>query len=97
MLQQENCIETLRGFKQTDAAKYGINKIGIFGSVARKENTESSDLDIVVDIEKPTLTLMYNLRQALSQLFGCKVDVVRMRDSLREPFKKNIERDAIYV
>lgn len=78
-------------------AKFGIKKIGIFGSVARKENTESSDLDVVVDIEKPSLVLMYDLRETLNQYFGCKVDVVRMRNSLSTALKNNIERDTIYV
>jgi len=77
--------------------KYGIEKLGIFGSVARNENTEQSDIDIVVEVRKPSLSLMYELREALKTLFGCEVDLVRFRDSLRPLFKANIQNDVIYV
>lgn len=97
MLVLQDCIEKLTNFKATFAHKFGITKLGIFGSVARKENTENSDIDIVVEVKKPTLQLMYELREALKQLFNCEVDLVRFRDSLRPLFKSNIQRDAIYV
>ena len=92
MLVLQDCIDKLAGFKKTFAQKFGITKLGIFGSVARKENTENSDIDIVVEVEKPSLQLMYELKEALKQLFNCEV-----RDSLRPLFKSNIQRDAIYV
>ena len=104
MLVLQDCIDKLTGFKKTFAQKFGITKLGIFGSVARKENTENSDIDtensdidIVVEVEKPSLQLMYELKEALKQLFNCEVDLVRFRDSLRPLFKSNIQRDAIYV
>ena len=53
MLVLQDCIDKLTGFKKTFAQKFGITKLGIFGSVARKENTENSDIDIVVEVEKP--------------------------------------------
>ena len=97
MLELQNCIKKLADFKQMFAQKYGITKLGIFGSVARKENTENSDIDIVVEVKEPSLQLMYELKEAFMHLFGCKVDLVRFRDSLRPLFKSNILRDVIYV
>ena len=97
MLELQDCISKLSSFKSACAQKYGITKLGIFGSVARKENTEKSDIDIVVEVEKPSLQLMYELNEALKQLFKCEVNLVRYRDSLRPLFKSNIERDVIYV
>ena len=73
MLVLQDCIDKLTGFKKTFAQKFGITKLGIFGSVARKENTENSDIDIVVEVEKPSLQLMYELKEALKQLFNCSV------------------------
>lgn len=90
-------IVRLSDFKQRRAPRFGIKRIGIFGSVARREAMDSSDIDIVVDIEQPTLTAMYDLRQELNRLFGHDVDVVRMRKTLNAALKENIERDAIYV
>lgn len=97
MLELQECIQKLQNFKNDFGRRFGILKIGIFGSVARQQNREDSDIDIVVEVEKPTLSLMYELREMLKHLFGSEVDLVRFRDSLRPLFKSNIQRDVIYV
>lgn len=97
MLRLEECKRKLTDFKRTSSLKYGLIRIGIFGSVARKENTDNSDIDIVVELEKPSLSIMYDLRENLKQLFGCDVDLVRFRDSLRPMLKSNIQNEVIYV
>jgi hypothetical protein len=97
MLTLQDCIQKLSNFKNDFGKQYGILKLGVFGSVARQQNREDSDIDIVIEVEKPSLILMYELREMLNHLFGCKVDLVRFRDSLRPLFKSNIQRDVIYV
>lgn len=97
MLELQDCIDKLVAFKHTFGKQFGITKLGIFGSVARQENTEESDIDIVVEIEKPTLSLMYELKERLKELFKCEVDLVRFRPTLRPLFKSNILNDAVYV
>jgi len=97
MLELHDCINKLVAFKQTFGKQFGITKLGIFGSVARQENTEDSDIDIVVEVEKPTLSLMYELKEALKAVFKCDVDLVRFRPTLRPLFKSNILNDAVYV
>ena len=97
MLILNDCIKKLEGFKANSGQKFGITKLGIFGSVARNENTEQSDIDIVVEVKEPTLSLMYELKEALKTLFGCEVDLVRFRKTLRPLLKSNIQRDVIYV
>ena len=97
MLVLQECIVKLETFKETFSQKFGITKLGIFGSVARNENTEDSDIDLVVEVKTPTPSIMYELQEALSELFNCKVDLVRFRDSLRPLFKSNIQKDVIYV
>ena len=97
MLVLNDCINQLAAFKKTSGEQFGITKLGIFGSVARKENTEDSDIDIVVEVEKPSLSLMYELKEALKALFKCNVDLVRFRSTLRPLFKSNIQNDVIFV
>ncbi len=97
MLVLQDCIEKLSAFKREFGRQYGITKLGIFGSVARQENTEDSDIDIVVEVEKPTLSLMYELREMLKSIFKCEVDLVRFRSTLRPLFKSNILNDVVYV
>lgn len=97
MLILQDCVNKLTEFKKAFGSKYGILKLGIFGSVARKENTEDSDIDIIVEVKQPTLSLMYELREALKVLFDCNVDLVRFRESLRPLFKESIKKDVVYV
>ena len=97
MLVLQDCVEKLSAFKRKFGRQYGITKLGIFGSVARQENTEDSDIDIVVEVEKPTLSLMYELREMLKSIFKCEVDLVRFRSTLRPLFKSNILNDVVYV
>jgi len=97
MLVLQDCVEKLSAFKREFGRQYGITKLGIFGSVARQENTENSDIDIVVEVEKPTLSLMYELREMLKSIFKCEVDLVRFRSTLRPLFKSNILNDVVYV
>ena len=97
MVLLEECIDKLKKFKESYASRYGISRIGVFGSVARREQNENSDVDIVVEMENPTLSSMFDLREHLCNLFSCQVDVVRYRQSLRPNLKISIEREAIYV
>ena len=97
MLVLQDCVEKLSAFKREFGRQYGITKLGIFGSVARQENTEDSDIDIVVEVEKPTLSLMYELKEMLKSLFKCEVDLVRFRSTLRPLFRSNILNDVVYV
>ena len=97
MLEFQDSINKLTAFKHASGKRFGITKLGIFGSVARRENTEDSDIDIVVEVEKPSLSLMCELKEALNSLFNCDVDLVRFRSTLRPLFKSNILNDVVYV
>ena len=97
MLNLDDSIIRLSGIKKSNEKQLGITRLGIFGSVARQENNEDSDLDIVVEMEQPTLRRMFQLEETIKQEFGCYVDLVQMRPTLRPLFRKNILRDVIYV
>ena len=90
MLCLNECKAKLVSFKQCFGHEFGIKSIGIFGSVARQENREDSDLDIVV-------STMYTLKTVLTEMFHCEIDLVRFRSSLSPFLKQNIEKEAIYV
>ena len=59
MLVLQDCIEKLSAFKHDFGRQFGITKLGIFGSVARQENTEDSDIDIVVEVFRSTLRPLF--------------------------------------
>ncbi len=97
MVTLKECKKKLSDFKRHSGESFGIVKLGIFGSVAREENTDESDVDIVVEIKNPTLLLMFELHKALEKLLCCKVDLIRFRNSLRPLLLDNINREAVYV
>ena len=88
--------EILARFKKEFGAQFGIKELGIFGSVARGEHREDSDLDVFVSLEKVE-PFIFDLKELLESLCKCKVDLVRLRDSLRPALKNNILKDGIYV
>ena len=87
----------LSEFKKEFGPQFGIKELGIFGSVARGEHAEESDLDIFVSLEKVEPFIIFDLKELLEALCKCKVDLVRLRDSLRPALKNNIQKDGIYV
>ena len=70
----------LRTYKLQSAIRYGISRIGIFGSVARGEQQEGSDVDVYVELSSPDLFCLYisrrnysNFSVVLSILFACGI------------------------
>ena len=88
-------LEKLRQYKHCNAEKFGIRRIGIFGSVARGEQNDNSDLDVFVDMDNPDYFTLCDIHEELEFLCGCKVDLVHIHRFLRPLFLKNIEKDAI--
>jgi uncharacterized protein len=76
--------------------KYGVTKIGIFGSVARDQAGPDSDIDIVVEMY-PDLFKRVCLKMELEFLLGKKVDVVRYRKRMNWFLKKRIDNEGLYV
>ncbi|KKB51498.1 hypothetical protein HMPREF1212_02228 [Parabacteroides sp. HGS0025] len=90
-------IELLRQFMQQKGAKYGISRMGIFGSVARGEQNENSDVDILFE-GKANLLLHIRIKNELEELLGSPVDLVRMRNQLNgTSLKQSILNDVIFV
>lgn len=90
-------VELLRQFMQQKGAKYGISRMGIFGSVARGEQNENSDVDILFE-GKANLLLHVRIKNELEELLGSPVDLVRMRNQLNgTSLKQSILNDVIFV
>jgi hypothetical protein len=97
MLDLADSISRLASLKKMSEKQLGITRLGIFGSVARQENREDSDLDVVVEMEQPTLRRMFQLEESIRREFGCDVDLVQMRPTLRPLLRQRILKDVIYV
>ena len=77
------------------AAKHGARQVRIFGSVARGEEDERSDIDLLVDMEPGRSLLDHaGLWLELNATLGCKVDVVSER-GLKPRIRERVVREAI--
>lgn len=82
---------------QRNAGNYGITRMGIFGSVARNEQTENSDVDIYVEGELRGFFVLSGIKCELEELLGCKVDIVRLRKQMDSFLRDRILKEGIYV
>lgn len=94
---RENVLRILGVHKEQLIRDYGLLKLGIFGSVARNEARENSDIDIVVETKVPDLLRMVNLKDDLEELLHNRVDLVRYRLSMNSFLKNRIDNEAYYV
>ena len=87
----------LQGHKQDLKNEYGVKNRGIFGSYVRGEQTDQSDVDILVDLEKPIGLLgLARLNRNISELLGVKVDLTT-RNALKPHIGKRILQEVQYV
>ena len=89
-------INILKDNKSYLLAKYPIKTLGVFGSFARNEQREGSDLDVLVDVAPEIGLGFIDLAQDLEKLLTEKVDLVSKR-AIKPQYPPIIERDLIYV
>ncbi len=87
----------LKAFFEQHRDEYGLQTLGYFGSYARDEAGEASDIDIVFDSERPNLFMTVMLKQDLEAWLGCPVDVLQIRGLTNDRLKARIRAEAVYV
>lgn len=78
------------------ADKFGVRSMRLFGSVARGEQKEASDVDVCVEME-PSLLKRSGLKIYLETVLDCKVDVLRNHESMDPYLIQQINRDGILI
>jgi predicted nucleotidyltransferase len=87
----------LRDQKPTLRERYRVKEIGIFGSVVRGEQKETSDIDLLVEFEEPIGLIKYvGLQNFLSDKFGVRVDLIA-KSGLKPRISRQILKEVIYV
>ena len=95
-MRRDEVLNILRMHKDVLVAKYGVTRLGIFGSVARDEATPGSDVDIVVEMP-PDLFQMVHMQDELEEILRTSVDLIRYQKYLNALLKRRIDNEAIYV
>ena len=86
----------LGNHKKRLVEKYGLKFIAIFGSYGREQQGEGSDVDILVDFDKPVGMEFIDLANELEKILNIKVDLVS-RNGIKLKYLKYIEKDLSYV
>ncbi len=100
MLTRDNIVELLREKSPHLAAEYGVKRIGLFGSYAKGLPNEASDIDVVVEFERPIGFRFVEFAEYLEGLLGRKVDVLTPAgiQGIRVPHvARDIEESIFYV
>lgn len=79
------------------APKYGVVKVSLFGSHARGDADESSDVDLVVDFDRPIGFALGGMFLELEERLGCDVDIVCGVDQLYPFVRKAFEQEAVAI
>ena len=96
MSEKLNEQEILSRLKANEAVikGFGVRSLGLFGSFAHGQNTESSDLDLVVEFDKKTFDAYMDLKLFLESLFDRRVDLV-LADAIKPRLRSPILEDVV--
>lgn len=94
---KEDILKTLKKELPYLNETYGVTKVGLFGSYSRGEATETSDIDLLVEFEKPMGFFRFiQLENYLAEKLGAKVELVT-EDALKPIVKPRVMKEAVYV
>ena len=95
-MKRDEILALLRGYR-TELEGYGVKSLAIFGSVARNEATEESDIDILVEFGQPVgLFEFVRIKARLEKILNRPVDLVTP-EALKKQLKERILKEAIYA
>jgi predicted nucleotidyltransferase len=96
-MNRDEVLKVLRAHKSTLSQRFGVTNLALFGSVARNEMSDDSDIDILVRFDRPgTSKTYFGVQFYLEDLLGRPVDLVTDK-ALRVELRPYVEREAINV
>ncbi len=96
-MKRDEVLAILREFKRDRAEKYGILEIGVFGSTARDEAGEDSDVDICIKTKTPNPFALVHIKEDIEQMVRKHVDIVRVREKMNPFLRERIKKECRYV
>jgi predicted nucleotidyltransferase len=94
---RDEMIAILRDLKAEVAPRFGVRRFGLFGSYARDEQSEQSDLDLLVEFERPVpFSAFCRLEDMISERTGVSVDMTTP-DGLHPRIERRVLSEAVYV
>lgn len=94
--QRASILAVLIAHKPELEARFGVERIGLFGSFARGDATPTSDVDVLVSFRTPTFDHYMDLKFFLEELFRRPVDLV-LADSIKPRIGRRIRQETVYA
>jgi uncharacterized protein len=91
----DQILQVLRA-NRPELARLGVRRLGLFGSAARGEATEASDLDFLVELERKTFDSYMDIKELLERLFGRRIDLV-VAEAVKPQLRVRILQETIYA
>lgn len=96
-MEKDKCIMKLKDYMTILKEKYGISSLVLFGSTARGEQIEKSDIDIFVETQAANPFLLQDAKEFLEKEMGTPVDIIRNHENLNPRLRKRILKDGIKI
>jgi uncharacterized protein len=96
MITKNDILTKLKELKPILYRNYSVKEIGLFGSFSEGDFSEDSDIDILVELEKPIGWKFFSLELYLEQIFKRKIDIVT-KNALKDQVKDHILNQVNYV
>jgi predicted nucleotidyltransferase len=93
---RDQILDFLRQHKQELHDRFGVTKIGLFGSYARGEARENSDVDVAIELSRNTADSYFGLLHFLEDSFDARIDL-GIESNFKPIIKPYIMREIIYV
>jgi predicted nucleotidyltransferase len=96
MITEDSILEKLRELKPVLKKEYLVTEIGLFGSFSDNTYSENSDIDNLVEFERPIGWKFFTLEIFLEKTFGRKIDLVT-KNALKEQIKDQILKQVKFI
>lgn len=96
-MNRQDCIQLLAACSDTLRTEYGITSLRLFGSIARNEQQDSSDIDVFVETTTPNPFLLLDAKEFLEKKSGKQVDIIHNHKNINPRLKSRIDRDGIAI
>lgn len=96
MITKSDILLKLKELKPTLSKDYAVKEIGLFGSFSDETFSEESDIDILVELERPIGWKFFSLELYLEKIFNRKIDLVT-KGALKDQIKDQILKQVNYV
>jgi predicted nucleotidyltransferase len=97
MRSAEEILTILGDRKPELERRFGVRRIGLYGSYAHGRQTENSDIDLVVELSEAKFDALAGLYIYIEEALGREVDIRRISKKIDTPFMRRIEREALFV